>query len=84
MQGLIPEGCSRFDVVAAHYLWYSHHHAGQASPEYARLSRISRYFRPSPLMADDVTRGDETVAGIYWALCERNRVGCDCLTHRPD
>jgi len=80
MNGLIPAGCDRFQIVAAHYLWYSHHHSGQWSPEYQRLCRISRYFRPSPLMNDDVSRGDEIVAEIYWNLCRKNRVGCDCLS----
>jgi len=78
-QGLIPQGVDRFQVVAAHYLWNSHHHGGQNSPEYARLSRISSYFRPSPLMNDDISRGDETVAEIYLELCRRNHVGCSCV-----
>lgn len=82
MSGLIPQGCDRFQVVGAHYLWLAHHHGGQGSPEYARLCRILRYFRPSPLLNDDIRRGDETVREIYLALCAKRRVGCDCLTER--
>jgi PIN domain nuclease of toxin-antitoxin system len=37
----------RFDIVHAYYLFNSHYHGGQASPEYARLSRILSYYRPA-------------------------------------
>lgn len=36
----------RFDIVTAWYAWLSDNHAGQWSPEYARLSRMLGYFRP--------------------------------------
>ena len=39
----------RFDIVEAHYLFCEHYHSGQWSPEYARLCRISRYYKPSPM-----------------------------------
>jgi hypothetical protein len=82
-QGLIPEGTDRFAIVTAHYLWCSHHHGGQGSPEYARLSRISGYFKPNGLLCDDISRGDGTVREIYLALCEKNNVGCNCLEFNP-
>ena len=36
----------RWDIVAAYYAYYTDWHAGQGSPEYARLCRIRRYFKP--------------------------------------
>lgn len=36
----------RFDVCEAWYLHLSANHGGQGSKEYARLSRMSRYFTP--------------------------------------
>lgn len=66
----------RFDIAEAWYLWLSHNHGGQGSLEYARLSRMTRYFSPSPLLSmfslspnareiyDNITRVSE---------CARNR-----------
>lgn len=36
----------RFDICEAWYLYLSHWHGGQGSREYARLSRMFRYFQP--------------------------------------
>ena len=36
----------RWDIVSAYYAYYSDWHGGQASPEYDRLCRIGRYFKP--------------------------------------
>ena len=41
----------RFDIAEAYYLFFCHYHEGQASDKYRRLSRMSRYFRPSPLLS---------------------------------
>lgn len=39
----------RFDIVEAHYAFACDYHSGQWSELYAKLSRISKYFTPSPL-----------------------------------
>lgn len=39
----------RFDIVSAHYTFCEQWHTGQACPLYARLCRIQRYYRPSPM-----------------------------------
>jgi hypothetical protein len=39
----------RYDIVTAHYQFCVDYHSSQWSSLYARLSRIRRYFRPSPL-----------------------------------
>tara|TARA_R100001443_G_scaffold115470_1_gene133309 strand:+ start:974 stop:1174 length:201 start_codon:yes stop_codon:yes gene_type:complete len=36
----------RFDIVEAHYWHAVDSHGGQASPLYAKLCRISRYYNP--------------------------------------
>lgn len=40
----------RFDIVEAHYLYYSHYHEGQWSDKYKRLCRIltKLRFKPRP------------------------------------
>lgn len=37
---------NRFDIVEAHYAFYSDYHQGQASYYYSRLCKISLYYRP--------------------------------------
>lgn len=63
----------RFDICEAHYAFAADYHAGQGSDLYARLSRISRYFRPSPLF-----RGYDSLSEngkeIYAGLMERFEV----------
>jgi hypothetical protein len=39
----------RFDIVAAHYCFAVENHSGQGSALYAKLCRISKYYKPSPL-----------------------------------
>ena len=39
----------RLDIVDAHYWFAADYHEGQTSMLYARLSRIGRYYTPSPL-----------------------------------
>lgn len=41
----------RFDIIEAHYVFCSSYHEGQGSKLYARLSRMSRYFKPRPSLA---------------------------------
>lgn len=36
----------RWDIVTAYYCYLTEWHGGQGSPEYARLCRMRRYFRP--------------------------------------
>ena len=59
----------RFDIVEAWYLALSHCHGGQWSPEYARLSKITTYFRPSPLLSVDTL--SENAREIYETACGR-------------
>lgn len=61
----------RFDIVAAHYFHAMHYHSGQWSDLYAKLCRISGYFKPSPMWngPEDVS---ENCAEIYAALVERS------------
>lgn len=40
---------NRFDIVEAHYAFNMDYHEGQYSKSYKRLSKISKYFKPSPL-----------------------------------
>jgi len=41
----------RFDICEAWYLWLCDNHGGQWSREYKRLSKMTRYFRPSPMLS---------------------------------
>lgn len=59
---------NRFDIVDAYYWWYVHHHNGQSSPEYARLCRIQKYYKPSSLHKGP---SDENARAIYDNLCDR-------------
>jgi len=43
----------RFDICEAYYLALSECHGGQWSPEYARLCRLRKSFKPSPLLSVD-------------------------------
>jgi hypothetical protein len=45
----------RYDIIEAHYWFCANYHGGQWSELYARLSRLSRIFTPSPL-----SRGPES------------------------
>ena len=54
---------NRFDIAEAWYLALSHCHDGQWSKEYKRLSRMSSYFTPSPLLS--VERLNDNARAIY-------------------
>jgi len=59
----------RFDICEAYYLAFCDCHGGKSSREYARLSRMSRYFRPSPMLTVD--RLSENGREIYDAVCAK-------------
>ena len=74
VQALLNEAYfDRNDVVAAHYLWNAHHHGGQSSPEYARLSKIGSYYKPGMTVRNDDFE-NENQAEIYGDLC--GKAGC--------
>ena len=43
----------RLDVAEAWHCWLSLNHGGQWSREYARLSKLTRSFRPRPTLSVD-------------------------------
>lgn len=59
----------RFDIAEAYYLALAHCHGGQGSREYARLSKLSRVFKPSPML--DVDNLTENGRAIYDNACAR-------------
>ena len=40
----------RFDIVEAHYMYYTEWHNGQWSREYKRRCHMQKYFKPSTLL----------------------------------
>ncbi len=68
-------GFDRWNIVLGHYVFYVLWHGGQGSREYARLSRMSRYFTPSPMGID---LSDEPGAmGVYLNLLDRHGYAYD-------
>ena len=59
----------RFDIVEAYYLAFSHCHSGQWSREYARLSRMLRYFKPRANLSVDTL--SDNAREIYDRACLR-------------
>ncbi len=59
----------RFDVCEAYYLALSHCHGGQWSDEYARLCKMRKYFKPSPLLS--VESLSDNAKEIYNNVCAR-------------
>jgi hypothetical protein len=59
----------RFDIAEAWYLALSHCHGGQSSREYARLSKLSKSFKPGPFL--DVETLSENAREIYDGACEK-------------
>ena len=78
MQGLIPQGFDRFDIVEGYYWWLNDHHEGQWSKGYENLCRVGRYFKPSTL-----SEGPESDQAneVYDSLCMRH--GCKGLCRPP-
>ncbi len=62
----------RFDIAEAWYLALSHCHGGQWSREYARLCKLMRSFKPSPLLSVD--KLSDNGREIYEAACKK--MGC--------
>lgn len=60
---------NRFDIAEAWFLALSHCHGGQWSPEYARLCKLMRSFKPSPLLS--VSTLSDNGREIYEAACSR-------------
>jgi hypothetical protein len=54
---------NRFDIVEAHYCFYSDYHEGLSSDKYARLCRIGKYFRPRPSLSYETL--EENARYIY-------------------
>jgi hypothetical protein len=69
----------RFDVVQAYYLFFCHYHEGQASDKYRRLSRMTRYFKPSPLLSVETLT--ENGRDIYEALVQKEEASRSVLNH---
>lgn len=59
----------RFDIVKAYYLAFSHCHGGQCSREYARLSKMLSYFKPSPMLSVDNL--SDNAREIYDNVCSK-------------
>lgn len=74
---MIPATFDRFDIVSAHYLFWSEYHSGQGSDGYSRLSRISRMrFDPGALFTGWKSLSDNA-KDIYRNLCERESEQCE-------
>jgi hypothetical protein len=59
----------RFDICEAYYLALSDCHGGQWSPEYARLCRLRKSFKPSPLLSLNTL--SDNAREIYDRACAR-------------
>ena len=66
----------RFDIVEAHYWFCADYHGGQGCPLYAKLCRISEYYRPSPLAKSWIgSQPSENAQEIYGDLvAEQGRI----------
>ena len=56
----------RFDIIHAHYVWNLEHHGGQSSPEYAKVCRIEKYFKPGFM-----STMSENAQAIHAKLCRK-------------
>lgn len=57
----------RFSFIEAYYAFCCDYHCGQTCELYQKLSRISRYFKPSPLFKGEDSLdeyGKEVYAGL--------------------
>lgn len=57
----------RFDICEAYYLALTHCHGGQWSLEYARLCKLSRYFKPRASLSVETL--SENARAIYDNVC---------------
>ena len=60
-----------FDILEAHYLFFSLRHEGQWSEKYQRLSRLTRHFNPRPLLRPSTLTPNGKA--IYSALVKGER-----------
>jgi hypothetical protein len=69
---------NRIDIAEAYYLFFAHYHGGQWSTEYKRLSKMSRWFKPRPMLnnATDLTTNGQEIydhlvaqATLKWKVC---------------
>ena len=60
---------NKFDICEAYYLALSDCHNGQRSPEYLRLCKMLKYFKPSPMLSVD--RLNENAREIYENACNK-------------
>lgn len=63
----------RYDIVTAYYLFFCDFHEGQFSKKYSRLSKITRYFKPSPNLTLETS--NDNVKAIYDRLL-LSELGC--------
>lgn len=63
----------RFDIVEAHWCYYTEWHGGQFSREYQRLSHMCSYFKPRFNLSSDTL--EENGKEIYDALVARYQSG---------
>lgn len=59
--------CCDWDMVEAHYTFCMDYHAGQWSPEYARMCRLGRFFKPGPMWQGYESMSEDAQA-IYDSL----------------
>lgn len=62
----------RFDIVEAHYVFCMRYHQGQWSERYARLCKISRYFKPG-LSVDQGRFSSDNAREIYKNLVREEK-----------
>jgi hypothetical protein len=67
----------RFQIVLAHYVFCLLNHGGQTCPLYARMCRISRYFKPGMRPENLRSEGNEIALSIYENLCEKHGIAFD-------
>lgn len=60
----------RFDICAAYNLYLQHHHTGQASRAYARLSKLRKHYTPSR-SKEHISGLSENALEIYVGACAR-------------
>lgn len=67
----------RFQIVLAHYVFCMFWHNGQTCPLYARMCRISRYYKPGMRGENLRNPENEMALSIYENLCEKHGVPFD-------
>jgi hypothetical protein len=70
VQGLMPRGVNRYDLIEGQYYWLLDHQEGKRSAAYARLCHMRTYYTPTRLFVGPDEGGQE----VYDALC--TKAGC--------